>query len=322
MENILVPAIVAGVVFVVFLMLMLKTTSSGESERKKAFLGQMIKENQDEATLLQGDPGTVKLLKDAQGADGSFFFKLPGVKTTCDMLVKAGLWHQRFIFLLVYAALFFITAGLLKKLGFFAIVIALFVAYFVPKKYLSYKINKRNQKLLDMFPDAVDLIVRSVRSGHPINTALRMIAENMEPPIKDEFKQVTDEVAYGRTLTEALRRMSARLELPDVDFFVVVLAVQQETGGSLTEVLSNLSNIIRKRKQLRAKIRAMTSEGRATAYILGAIPVVEFSVLYYMAPTYIDPLFTTFAGNIMLAIAGVLILSSQYVIRLMIDIDI
>ena len=173
-----------------------------------------------------------------------------------------------------------------------------------------------------MFPDAVDLIVRSVRSGHPINTAMRMITENMDSPIRDEFRQVTDEVSYGRTLPEALKRMSARIALQDVDFFVVVLSVQQETGGSLTEVLTNLSTIIRKRKQLRAKIRAMTSEGRATSYILGAIPVVEFGALYVITPSYLDPLFTTMTGNIILGAAIGLIITSQYVIRIMINIDI
>src|ERR1700735_3252220 len=132
MENILVPAIVAGVVFVVFLMLLLKATSSNEDERKKTLLGKMLKENQEEASLLQSDTGNVKLLKDAQGAGESFFFKLPGIKTTCDMLVKAGLWHQRFIFLLASVALFFLTASLLKKIGFFGIAIAFFIAYFGP----------------------------------------------------------------------------------------------------------------------------------------------------------------------------------------------
>ena len=151
---------------------------------------------------------------------------------------------------------------------------------------------------------------------------MRMITENMESPIRDEFKQVVDEVSYGRTLAEALRRMSARLELADVDFFAVVLSVQQETGGSLTEVLTNLSNIIRKRKQLRARIRAMTSEGRATAYILGAIPVVEFAALLYLTPSYVQPLFTTLTGNIMLGVAVSLVVASQVVIRYMINIEI
>lgn len=320
MDNILLPSLVAGIVFVVFFMLLMRFTSASESERKKALLGQMMKENQD-AMERQNSDQDLKLLKDMHSGD-SFIYKLPGVKNYCDLLVKAGFWEQRFSFWIASAFLFCVLSFALSKLGLFAFLIAGVAAYFLPTKYLKHRIDKRNLKLLDLFPDAIDLIVRSVRSGHPINTAMRMIAENMESPIRDEFKQVTDEVAYGRTLTEALRRMSARLGLADVDFFVVVLAVQQETGGSLTEVLTNLSGIIRKRKQLRAKVRALTSEGRATSYILGAIPVVEFGALYWITPSYLDPLFSTLTGNIIMGIAGALIIASQYVIRIMINIEI
>lgn len=317
MENMLLPAVVAGCVFVVFVLISLKTTSGGESNRKKALLGQMMEE-----TKANSGQGDVNLFKDTPGSGTGFLGKIPGISHTYDLLITAGLWDKRGIFFAASFVLFAAVAFALRGFGPFCIIGALAVAYFLPQKYLGFRIESRNEKFLDMFPDAIDLITRSVRSGHPINTAIRMISENMESPVRDEFRQVADEVSYGRTLTEALKRMAARLKIPDVDFFVVVLSVQQETGGSLTEVLSNLSNIIRKRKQLRAKIHAMTSEGRATAYILGAIPVLEFTVLYFMTPAYLEPLFTTFNGNILLGAAGILIIASQVVIRRMIDIDI
>lgn len=318
MENVLLPAVVAGCVFVAVVLIWLKSASGAESSRKKALIGQMMEEKK------AGNTGRddVTLFKDTPGSGVSFFNKIPGITRTYDLLISAGLWDKRVAFFGVSMLIFAFVALALKGFGWFAILAGVAFAYFLPHRYLAFRIHKRNQKFLDMFPDAIDLITRSVRSGHPINTAMRMISENMESPVRDEFKQVTDEVSYGRTLTEALKRMSARLKIPDVDFFVVVLSVQQETGGSLTEVLSNLSNIIRKRKQLRAKIHAMTSEGRATAYILGAIPILEFGVLYYMTPSYIEPLFTTTSGNMILAAAGSLIIASQVVIRRMIDIDI
>lgn len=323
MGTILLPSAVAGLVFVVFLLIAMKSISSDKSQRKKAFLGRILQDTKEENELVidqQANYG--QLLKDNTGDASSFPYNLPGIKEICDLLVKAGMWEKRAIFFSAMAALFIATALATHKMGIVSILIALLVAYLLPRKFLASKIDRRNQKFLDMFPDAVDLIVRSVRSGHPINTAMRMITENMDSPIRDEFRQVVDEVSYGRTLPEALKRMSARLALQDIDFFVVVLSVQQETGGSLTEVLTNLSSIIRKRKQLRAKIRAMTSEGRATSYILGAIPVVEFGALYYITPSYLDPLFTTLTGNIILGIAACLIIASQYVIRIMINIDI
>jgi len=129
-------------------------------------------------------------------------------------------------------------------------------------------------------------------------------------------------VSYGRTLPEALLRMSRRIDEQDLHFFVVVLSVQQETGGSLAEVLANLSSVIRKRKQLRQKIHALTSEGRTTSYILGGLPVMEFCILYWVSPGYLDPLFATLTGNIILGIAIGLIVSAMWVVRAMINIDI
>ncbi len=318
MENLLLPAAAAGLVFVVFLLIAIPSVSGGESQRKKTLLGRMM----EDTRIYDPAQEDVKLFKNAPGADGSFVWRLPGVMFTYRLLSRAGLWEKRRIFFLVMLVIFASVAFVLRKFGILGFAAALAISYAVPWKYLNLRIHKRNQKFLEMFPDAIDLIVRSVRSGHPINTAMRMISENMESPVRDEFKQVTDEVSYGRTLPEALRRMADKLDLADVNFFVVVLSVQQETGGSLTEVLTNLSSIIRKRKQLRAKIRAMTSEGRATSYILGGIPILEFGVLYYITPSYLEPLFTTVTGNIMLAAAAALIVASQVVIRQMINIDI
>lgn len=307
----------------VCLLVALKLLSSDESQRKQALLGRIMQDSKDNAAQMVGQEISYdQLLKYNPGDKAAFPYNIPGIRQTRDLLIRSGMWEQRVLFIFSTVALFFGVTFMLHKMGAISIVIGLIAAYLLPRKYLSSRINKRNQKFLDMFPDAVDLIVRSVRSGHPINTAMRMITENMDSPIRDEFKQVTDEVSYGRTLPEALKRMSARLNMQDVDFFVVVLSVQQETGGSLTEVLTNLSSIIRKRKQLRAKIRAMTSEGRATSYILGGIPVVEFAALYYITPSYLDPLFTTLPGNIILAAACTLIVISQIVIRAMINIDI
>jgi tight adherence protein B len=173
-----------------------------------------------------------------------------------------------------------------------------------------------------MFPDVLDMCVRSLRSGFPISAAMRMVAENMDPPVSTEFKQVVEEMEAGRSVIEALTRMSRRVNEPDVNFFIVVLKVQQETGGNLSEVISNLSRIIRQRKQLRMKIIALTSEGRTTAYILSSLPVLIFSALYFIQRDYLEPLWTTYNGKIILGIVISLIVGGHMIVNKMIKIEV
>jgi tight adherence protein B len=323
MANILIPSVIAVVVFIVFLLLVPGRISNDAERRKRAVLGQA---SQDalQSNLERGS-SDVSLLKDLPPGVG-IFSRFPGVQSTVDLLLKAGLWQKRSTFLLSSMLLFLVLCLSLRQLHPFGIPLGLPLAfvlsYWLPRWYLRRRIRKRNEQFLNLFPDTVDMIVRSVRSGHPLNTAMRMIAENMESPVKEEFRQVVDEVSYGRTLSEALSRMALRIDEQDLNFFVVVLSVQQETGSSLAEVLTNLSSIIRKRRQLRLKIRALTSEGRATSYVLGGLPVVEFIGLYLVTPAYLEPLFNTFQGNVMLGIAVGLIALAIWIVRAMVNIDI
>ena len=192
----------------------------------------------------------------------------------------------------------------------------------VPLHHCGKVVKKRNHKFINNFPDALDMIVRSVRSGFPISVAMQMLAENAEEPVRSEFRQVTDEIALGRSLPQALARLASRINEPDIRFFVVVLTVQQETGGNLAEIVSNLSGIIRKRKQLRNKIRAMTSEGKATGLILGGLPVFVFLMLYFMQPGYLAPFFNDPLGMNLFGSAIALMVVCYFVIKQMINVDI
>jgi tight adherence protein B len=317
MEAILISAAASLVVFVLFLLLMPQKISSDADRRKKAMLGQMS-ENMNSLR----PEASVNLLKELPVGANSLLARIPGVRSTIDLLLKAGLWQSRNVFFLSNLLLLAVMLYLTRSWGLPGPLISLAVGYLLPRKYLKRRIAKRNEKFLNLFPDTVDMIVRSVKSGHPLNTAMRMISENMENPVREEFKQVVDEVSYGRTLPEALNRLANRIGEQDLNFFVVVLSVQQETGGSLAEVLSNLSGIIRKRRQLRLKVKALTSEGRATSYVLGSLPVLEFGALYYVTPDYIGVLFKSMAGEIMVAIAAALILMAMWIVRLMVNIDI
>lgn len=215
-----------------------------------------------------------------------------------------------------FAGLFLIGFGTVS------LPMALVLAYLIPLRHCRNKVKKRNNKFIDQFPDALDTIVRSVRSGFPLSVALTMLAENAEDPVRAEFRQVTDEIALGRTLAQALNRLAVRINEPDIRFFVVVLTVQQETGGNLAEIIGNLSSIIRKRKQIRHKIRAMTAEGRATGLVLGALPVLVFLVLYFLQPGYLDPFFHDPLGQQLFGGAIALVLSCYVVIKQMINVDI
>ncbi len=215
-----------------------------------------------------------------------------------------------------------LLVGYAVGFGPLSIVFSIILAYYMPLRNCKKRIVKRNRKFIDQFPDALDMIVRSVRSGFPLTVALNMLAENAEEPVKSEFRQVTDEIALGRTLSQALTRLAVRINEPDIRFFVVVLTVQQETGGNLAEIVGNLSNIIRKRKQIRHKIHAMTSEGRATGIILGALPCVVFGALYFIQPGYLDPFFNDPFGHKLFASVIALLVACYFVIKQMINVDI
>lgn len=219
---------------------------------------------------------------------------------------------------------FFATLILLLLVGFswWAPLIAVLFAYYAPYRHCMKRVRMRNRKFLDQFPDALDMIVRSVRSGFPLSVALQMLAENMENPVKEEFRQVVDEIALGRTMPQALGRLASRINQPDIRFFVVVLSVQQETGGNLAEIIGNLSSIIRKRKQLRHKIRAMTSEGRATGWVLGLLPVFVFCALLVLQPDYLRAFWTDPLGMTLFATSVGLIALCVFIVNQMVSVDV
>jgi tight adherence protein B len=207
-------------------------------------------------------------------------------------------------------------------LGPLAFLLAAIPAYALPLFHYRQKLRQRNQKFIDQFPDALDMIVRSVRSGFPLPVALQLLAENAAEPVRTEFRQVADEMALGRSLAHSLARLSARVEEPDVRFFVVVLTVQQETGGNLAEIIGNLSTIIRKRKQIRHKIRAMTAEGKATGVVLGSLPLIVFGALFMIRPDYLDAFFTDPLGMKLFISAIIMLVACFFIVKQMIKVEI
>lgn len=252
------------------------------------------------------------------------FYSTPVTRPMYDALVGAGYTEQAMAISFYFIGGAILLTGLFFKVGLsvFSPVIGVLLAYFWAYHHCQGRIKKRNRQFLDQFPDVLDMVVRSIRAGFPLNTALQMIAENMQEPSKGEFHLVLNDLAIGRTVNQALTRLCTRINVQDVRFFAVMVTIQQETGGNLAEVLSNLSGILRKRKLLRDKLRALTSEGRATAWILTGLPVLVFAVLFFMQPDYLEPLWTDPTGMMFFGTSIGLIVLCHFICSRMIDIEI
>jgi len=172
-----------------------------------------------------------------------------------------------------------------------ALMFALFIGIGLPHLAIGFLINKRVKSFTTNFPDAIDLMVRGLRSGLPITETLGIVSSEIPGPVGSEFRAVSDKMKIGRTMEAALQETADRLGTAEFQFFVITLAIQRETGGNLAETLSNLSDVLRKRAQMKLKIRAMSSESKASAMIVGSLPFVVFSMVWMINPTYMSGFF-------------------------------
>jgi tight adherence protein B len=159
--------------------------------------------------------------------------------------------------------------------------------HFVISKLIQRRINQFTQR----FPDAIELMVRGLRSGLPISETVGIVANEIHEPVKTEFRAVSDKMKIGRTMEAALQETSDRLGTAEFQFFVISLAIQRETGGNLAETLSNLAEVLRKRSAMKLKIRAMSSESKASAYIIGALPFIVFILIWFINGKYMQNFF-------------------------------
>ena len=190
-------------------------------------------------------------------------------------------------------ALFVAIALTLRAMPFLlTIFVGLFIGIGLPHFVVGKMILRRVKKFNTNFPDAIELMVRGLRSGLPITETLGIVAAEIQGPVGLEFRIVSDKMKIGRTMEAALQDTADRLGTPEFQFFVITLAIQRETGGNLAETLSNLADVLRKRAQMRLKIRAMSSESKASAYLVGSLPVIVFGLVFMMNPDYMGRFFT------------------------------
>ncbi|MUO80497.1 pilus assembly protein [Agrobacterium vitis] len=192
----------------------------------------------------------------------------------------------------------------------------------LPRWIVSFLIRRRQEKFLTEFPNALDVMVRSIKSGLPLNDSLRMIAVDAQEPVKTEFRRVVDAQQLGITVPEACARMFNSMPLQEVSFFAIVIAIQSQAGGNLSEALANLSKVLRERRKMKAKVSALSMEAKASAVIIGALPFIVAFLVYISSPAYIMVLFTDPRGHMILGVSAVWMSIGILVMRNMINFDI
>jgi tight adherence protein B len=196
---------------------------------------------------------------------------------------------------MVSAGLAVIVAVLLTVKGVpfpLPILVGLFTGVSLPHFAVGILIKRRISQFTARFPDAIELMVRGLRSGLPISETMGIVSAEVGGPVSVEFQNVADKMKIGRTMEAALQETADRLGTPEFQFFVITLAIQRETGGNLAETLANLADVLRKRAAMRLKIRAMSSESKASAYIVGSLPFIVFGLVYMMNPNYLGGFFS------------------------------
>lgn len=276
-------------------------------------------------SLLKNAPPTLR-------ADAGFFEKLEvrfirmvmmsGVRLTSRQVVVgmaiAFCVLTAFILLLAFSAKFRLTLGVVQLV----LVISLVTAVGLPLMVINRFAQRRRKRMEEQFPIALDVFTRSLRAGHPVSSAIFLITEEMDDPIGSEFGIVSDEVAYGADLADALLSMADRWDLEDMRMFVVSVSVQSETGGNLAEILENLSTVIRARASMYMMVRALSSEGRMTGWMLTVLPMLTLLSMFLVNPGFYldvaqDPIFLIgFPGLMLLYAIGV------FAIRRLVDIKV
>jgi len=237
-------------------------------------------------------------------------------------LEQAGLaiTPRSFYLISVTVALVALGGCLLTKQSLWVALSAAFtVGLGLPRWALSFLKARREKAFTSEFANAIDIIVRSVKSGLPTTEALKIVARELPQPVSGEFERLVEGLKVGVTLDQGLKRMFDRMPTPEVSFFGIVMTIQAKSGGNLSEALSNLSNVLRDRKRLQGKIKAMSSEAKASAMIIGSLPPGVMLLVYMSTPTYIEALFTQRTGNLMLMGCAVWMTLGILVMRKMIS---
>tara|TARA_R110001599_G_scaffold10093_5_gene49936 strand:- start:13360 stop:14331 length:972 start_codon:yes stop_codon:yes gene_type:complete len=209
-------------------------------------------------------------------------------------LEKTGKHWPLSYFFYAVGGIFTVLFGVLLIKGaplLLCVFVGLLVGAGLPHFVVGFMISRRVGKFTASFPDAIELLVRGLRSGLPVTETIGVVAKEIGGPVGEEFQKVVDRIKIGQTMEDALQESAKRMDTPEFKFFCITLAIQRETGGNLAETLSNLAEVLRKRGQMKLKIKAMSSESKASAYIVGSLPFIVFGLVYSVNPTYLAGFF-------------------------------
>ncbi|MBB1249397.1 type II secretion system F family protein [Rhizobium sp. G21] len=240
-------------------------------------------------------------------------------------IVQAGLSFSETQFYLGSAVLGAAVAVLLLFSGASILIIAgvsFVAAVGLPRLYVTFMFKRRMKRFIEELPNALDVMVRSIKSGLPLNDAIRLIASEAKEPVKTEFRRVIEAQQMGLSVPEAVGRMSQTVPLQEVNFFGVVIAIQAQAGGNLSEALGNLSRVLRDRKKMKAKVSALSMEAKASAVIIGALPFIVAFLVYLTSPDYMLILFTDPRGHLIMGVSAVWMSIGIFVMRNMTNFEI
>lgn len=192
----------------------------------------------------------------------------------------------------------------------------------LPRWFVSFRRNRRIKAFLNEFPNALDVIVRAVKSGLPLNDGIRLIATESPEPVKGEFRRIVESQQVGLSIPDAALRMQETMPCAEASFFGIVIQIQQQAGGNLSEALGNLSRVLRDRKKMKAKVQALSMEAKASAVIIGSLPFLVAFLVYLSSPAYIMPLFTTSTGHLIIGCSLVWMSAGIFVMKKMMNFEV
>jgi tight adherence protein B len=297
-------------IYIVYLLVAVSAGFLVEGVYLLVFSGASYRQNVNRRLrLLRNEPSREKMLielRKQRGLTGGGNYRL-GIEAINRLVLQSGLTvglGKLIAVVAIGSMVAFALGFVIRRDVVEALMIAVLSAIALPYLVLRFLRARRQKTFGAQFPDALDMIVRSLRAGHPVPIAVTMVAREMRDPIGSEFGMVVDEITYGSDLETALRSLNVRIGQDDLPLFVTAVAIQGSTGGNLGEILENLSGVIRQRFKMRRKIRALAAEGRASAMILSSLPIAMFFIIQFVAPDFYASVWDEPLTKTVLAIAG------------------
>jgi tight adherence protein B len=294
-----------------------ESVATGKREQKTSSFRARFQEDQKD-TRRRAIQDSLKQIEDRE--------KERKKKLTLNVLIQqAGLditVRSFWMFAVMSGAAFFVVP-LLLGLPILVSVGAAFVGFLgFPRWFLGYLRTRRQNVFLNDFADAIDVMVRGLKAGLPVSEAMKIIASESGPPVGPEFMEVVDGQRVGITIDQGIERMVDRMPLSEVNFLAIVMTIQSKTGGNLSEALGNLSRVLRDRKKMKQKVRSVSQEAKSSAAIIGSLPFIIMGGLTLLNPNYLNPMFETTTGNMLLVGSGTWMMIGVLVMRKMINFEI